>query len=194
MAASFLLFCEAAQSFAALDLGDQNTDLSRFPQLKLLFQLGVPVNTFVDLSKEQATAEAAEQRPRTGDRSWLLRDFLPKPWRIERPHIAGVPPPRPGGARGATACLDQSKRRPGWGSSEASCRPKVLLEAQAASSEEVAAQVPDRWPLRPNARAVVCLGRCPQREVRVEECRTRRSCTVDSAATWLCHSAHRPGD
>ena len=36
------------------------------------------------------------------------------------------------------------------------CRPKVLLEALASSSEEVAARLPDHWPLRPDARAVVC--------------------------------------
>ena len=42
------------------------------------------------------------------------RGTLPKPWGIERPHIAGVPTPRPGGARGAAACLDQLGLRLGW--------------------------------------------------------------------------------
>ena len=41
------------------DLVNRNTDLSRLPQLEPLFQLGVPVDTFTDFSKEQATA--AEQ-------------------------------------------------------------------------------------------------------------------------------------
>ena len=61
-------------------LANQNTELSRFPQLKPLFHLVVPVDTLRDFSKEHATAVAA--RPRTGDRSRLLRDVLPKPWRI----------------------------------------------------------------------------------------------------------------
>ena len=86
------------------NFGDQVTDLSRFPQMKSLFQLGVPVDTFRDSSKEQATTEAAEQKPKTGDRSSLLRDSLPTPWRRERPRTAGVPSPSPGGARRAAAC------------------------------------------------------------------------------------------
>ena len=52
-------------------------------------------------------------KPRTGDRSWLLRDFLPKPWRIERPRTAGLPSPRTGESRGAAACPFRSERRPG---------------------------------------------------------------------------------
>ena len=47
-------------------------------------------------------------KPRTGDRSRLLRDFLPKPWRIERPRTVRVPTPRPGEARRAAACLGQT--------------------------------------------------------------------------------------
>ena len=57
------------------DLANQIADLSRLPQLEPLFQLGVPVDTFRVLSQEQTTG------PRTGDRSWLRRDFLPKPKR-----------------------------------------------------------------------------------------------------------------
>ena len=70
---------------------------------------------------------SGKARPRTGDRSWLLRDFLPRPWRIERPQIAGVASRRPGGARRAAACRDQLGRCLGWRSSEAGCRPVVLL-------------------------------------------------------------------
>ena len=44
-------------------LGDQVTDLPRFPQVESLFQLGVPVDTFRDFSKEQATTVAAQQSP-----------------------------------------------------------------------------------------------------------------------------------
>ena len=50
-----------------------------------LFQLGVPVSpvdSLGNLSQQQATTVAAE--PGTGDRSWLLRDLLPKPWRSEK--------------------------------------------------------------------------------------------------------------
>ena len=60
VAAPFSLFCEAAQSFA----GDQISDVSHFPQVESLFQLGVPVDTFRDFSKEQATTVASEQSPR----------------------------------------------------------------------------------------------------------------------------------
>ena len=42
------------------DLANQIADLSRFPQLKPLFQLGVPVDALGDFSKEQATPEATE--------------------------------------------------------------------------------------------------------------------------------------
>ena len=38
-------------------------DLSRFPQLKPLFQLSVPINTTWDLSQELAASVAAEQSP-----------------------------------------------------------------------------------------------------------------------------------
>ena len=66
-----------------------------------------------------------------------------------------------------SACLDQFGRRPGWkSSSEAGCRPTVLLKALNASSEEVAAWMPDHWPLRPDAQAVVCPERCPTRSSR----------------------------
>ena len=41
-----------------------------------------------DLSKEQATTVTVQHGP------WLLQGFLPMPWRIERPHIAGVPLPK----------------------------------------------------------------------------------------------------
>ena len=45
------------------DLGDQITDLLRFPQVKSQFQFRVPVDTFRDFSKEQATTVATEQSP-----------------------------------------------------------------------------------------------------------------------------------
>ena len=57
--------CSAKRPRALLtqDFGDQIADLPRFPQVKSLSQLGVPVDTFRDFSKEQATTEAAEQCP-----------------------------------------------------------------------------------------------------------------------------------
>ena len=50
--------CYSARRPRALptrNFGDQITDLSRFPQVASLFQLGVPVDTFRNLSQEQVT-------------------------------------------------------------------------------------------------------------------------------------------
>ena len=57
--------CSARRPRALLtqDFGDQIADLPRFPEVKSLSQRGVPVDTFRDFSKEQATTEAAEQCP-----------------------------------------------------------------------------------------------------------------------------------
>ena len=62
VAAPFLLFCEAPQSCCSA-LGPWRSDVSHFPQVKSLFQLQVPVDTFRNFSKEQATTAAAEQSP-----------------------------------------------------------------------------------------------------------------------------------
>ena len=45
------------------DFGGQIADVSRFPQVESLFQLGVPVDTNRDFSKEDAITEAADQSP-----------------------------------------------------------------------------------------------------------------------------------
>ena len=90
-----LLFCEA----------NQIADLPRFPQMTPLFQLRVPVDTFRDFGKEQATTVTTKQiRAKTGDRSWLLQGFLPTSWRIERRRILAVPSRRPGEAQRPPAC------------------------------------------------------------------------------------------
>ena len=82
-----------------------------------------------------------------------------------------------------SSCFSRSVETASRSSSEAGCRPVVLLGALAASSEESADQLPYRWPLRPEAQAVVCPERCPQRGAHGKEYRTHRSCTGDSAAT-----------
>ena len=72
-----------------------------------------------------------KETPRTGDCSWLLGDSPPKPSHTERPHIAGEPSPRPGGAPRTAVCLDRKGR------CSAGCHPRVLLKALAVSSETV---------------------------------------------------------
>ena len=45
------------------DEANQSVDLSRFPQLKPLFQFGVPVDTCRDFSEEQAASVAVKEGP-----------------------------------------------------------------------------------------------------------------------------------
>ena len=146
-------------------------------QIADLFQLGVPVDTLGGFSKEQATRVAAEHCTGLLSARGSFETFCLGRG-VTRDHTSRECPPMPGGARRAAACLLQSERRPGWGSSEPGCRPKVVLEVLAANPEGVADRLPYHRPLRPVARVVVCPGRCLQREVRGEECRTRRSCTA----------------
>ena len=90
VSAPSLLFCAAVQNSAApRPWRSDQLMCYHFPQLKPLLQLQVPVDTFWDFGKEQATTVAAQHGPRLVTSSWLLRDFLPKPWRTERPRTRG---------------------------------------------------------------------------------------------------------
>ena len=82
----------AAQRSRALltqDLGDQIADLTRFPQVKSLFQLGVSADTFRDFSEEQATTEAADQRPGLVSARGSFETFCPSRGVSRGPRIAG---------------------------------------------------------------------------------------------------------
>ena len=59
------------------DLANQSIDLSRFPQLKPLFQLGVSVDTFRVFSEEQAASVAAEQGPGLATAHGSFETFCP---------------------------------------------------------------------------------------------------------------------
>ena len=132
MTASFLL---------SEDLGNQNSDVSQFPQVESLFQVGVPVGTFRDFSKEQATAAAADQSPR-------LVVPLMVPSRLSVQDVAY----RETTHRGSAIA---EARRSSKTSSEAGCRPEVLLEELAASSEGVADQLPYRCILMPGLSSIL---------------------------------------
>ena len=60
----------------------------------VLFPVEVSIPSSWHLSEfQQGTSKNGSDRaePRTGDRSWLLRGFLSKSWRIDRPRIEGIP-------------------------------------------------------------------------------------------------------
>ena len=152
------------------DQANQSIDLSRFPQLKPLLQLGVPVDTFRDFSKEQATTEATEH----------CQDWCPlmAPSRLSAHAAAlrettyrGKPSPTPRQSS-ESSCLSRSVRT----TSRVGQFGSGLWRYWRAL----------RWNrrrVRPDARALVYPGRYPQRKARGADCKTRRSCTGDTAAT-----------
>ena len=84
--------CQGTCSFPAMfirlwlhDLTNQIADLSRLPQLEPLFQLGVPCRHLQGSQPGASDSSCGKAGPKKGDCLWLLQDFLPKPWRIERP-------------------------------------------------------------------------------------------------------------
>ena len=161
-----VLGCSAKRSRVLLtqDLADQIADLPRFLQVKSQFQFRVPVGTFRDFSKEDATTAATEQSPGLVTARGSFESLCPR-----QCHRGGSA--KLGEKLLVSFCDDKVPNGAVW-------YRAVVKRVSWEHWLRTLRRLPHRRALHSHVRAVVCPERYPRHEVRYCFCKSRIGCNV----------------